>query len=125
MTELTKREREFLECCAPYDGKTIKRVVSGNLYLIEHSMFHSDAISIDSSLFAFVKPGEEVYIKRLLWVEDEPDEPISNNRRHGHWVDDDGEFGYYANCSVCGYEMDVHENRGYFNFCPHCGSDMS
>ena len=44
-------------------------------------------------------------------------------RKKGKWVD--CEDGYYlANCSECGFQMDVHENRGYFNFCPNCGADM-
>lgn len=45
---------------------------------------------------------------------------------HGKWIDYEDSFtdGYYANCSNCGYQMDVHEERGYFNFCPHCGADM-
>ena len=44
------------------------------------------------------------------------------------WIDDEEyntEYGYYfAHCSECGYQMDVHENRGYHNFCPNCGAKM-
>lgn len=40
------------------------------------------------------------------------------------WIDDDSDYGYFANCSFCGYQIDVHENRGYHNFCPHCGAYM-
>ena len=41
----------------------------------------------------------------------------------GEWVDSkDGT--YYANCSVCEYQMDVHAERGYYNYCPHCGAKM-
>ena len=44
---------------------------------------------------------------------------------HGHWIDEDPAFAeYFANCSVCGYEIDVHNERGYFNFCPNCGAKM-
>ena len=43
---------------------------------------------------------------------------------HGRWVDSNLPFGYFANCSVCGYQMDVHAERGYFNFCPNCGAKM-
>lgn len=39
----------------------------------------------------------------------------------GEWIDEGGT--YYANCSKCGYQMDTHEERGYHNFCPNCGSD--
>lgn len=46
----------------------------------------------------------------------------------GAWIDDEEyntEYGYYfAHCSECGYQMDVHENRGYHNFCPNCGAKM-
>lgn len=46
----------------------------------------------------------------------------------GKWIDDDKlneKLGtYFANCSLCGYEMDVHDNRGYFNYCPNCGAKM-
>ena len=49
-------------------------------------------------------------------------------RKKGQWIDDEkhnAEHGcYFANCSECGYQMDVHENRGYYNFCPNCGADM-
>lgn len=40
------------------------------------------------------------------------------------WVDDYNEYGDFANCSDCGFQIDVHENRGYYNFCPHCGAYM-
>lgn len=46
--------------------------------------------------------------------------------RHGRWIDDE-EFGlelYYAKCSLCGRFMDVHENGGYYNYCPNCGARM-
>ena len=44
---------------------------------------------------------------------------------HGKWIDEDPAFAeYFANCSVCGYEIDVHNERGYFNFCPNCGAKM-
>ena len=44
---------------------------------------------------------------------------------HGRWIDEDPAFAEYsANCSVCGYEIDVHDERGYFNFCPYCGAKM-
>ena len=44
---------------------------------------------------------------------------------HGKWIDEDPAFAeYFANCSVCGYEIDIHNERGYFNFCPNCGAKM-
>lgn len=43
---------------------------------------------------------------------------------HGRWIDTDSHLGYFANCSACGYQMDVHAERGYFNFCPNCGAKM-
>ena len=43
---------------------------------------------------------------------------------HGRWIDTDSHLGYFANCSVCGYQMDVHAERGYFNFCPNCWAKM-
>ena len=43
---------------------------------------------------------------------------------HGRWIDADSHLGYFANCSVCGYQMDVHAERGYFNFCPNCWAKM-
>lgn len=42
----------------------------------------------------------------------------------GAWIDADMPIGYYANCSECGYQIDVHENRGYPNYCEHCGARM-
>jgi len=43
---------------------------------------------------------------------------------HGRWIDTDSHLGYFANCSACGYQMDVHTERGYFRYCPHCGAKM-
>lgn len=45
--------------------------------------------------------------------------------KKGKWKDSVlGMDGYYANCSECGYQIDVHENRGYPNYCEYCGADM-
>lgn len=45
--------------------------------------------------------------------------------RHGRWVDDERYVdGYYANCSECGWQLDVKEERGYHNYCPNCGARM-
>lgn len=49
-------------------------------------------------------------------------QPIVKERKKGKWVNDQND--YYANCSECGYQMDTHTERGYFNFCPNCGADM-
>ena len=46
----------------------------------------------------------------------------SADRPRGEWIDENGT--YYANCSKCGYQMDTHQERGYFRFCPSCGADM-
>ena len=46
----------------------------------------------------------------------------TTDRPKGKWIDEDGT--YYANCSKCGYQMDTHQERGYFRYCPNCGSDM-
>lgn len=55
------------------------------------------------------------------WVNDAPTiEP-----KKGKWKDSVlGMDGYYANCSQCGYQIDVHENRGYPNYCANCGADL-
>ena len=46
-------------------------------------------------------------------------------KQHGEWIDyQDAKYSYLANCSKCGYQMDTHEEHGYFNFCPYCGADM-
>lgn len=54
--------------------------------------------------------------------------PIIEERNEGRWRDTDyinlQLDTYLANCSECGYQMDVHSNRGYFNFCPYCGAKM-
>ena len=44
------------------------------------------------------------------------------DRPRGEWIDEDGT--YYANCSKCGYQMDTHQERGYFRYCPNCGARM-
>jgi len=54
--------------------------------------------------------------------------PTVEERKEGYWIDAD-EINeqldtYLANCSVCNCQMDVHENRGYFKFCPNCGAKM-
>lgn len=56
------------------------------------------------------------------------DLPTVEERKEGHWIDADkiNELldTYLANCSVCNCQMDVHENRGYFKYCPNCGARM-
>lgn len=48
-----------------------------------------------------------------------------NKMEHGEWIDyQDDEYSYLANCSKCGYQMNTHEEHGYFNFCPNCGKAM-
>lgn len=44
-------------------------------------------------------------------------------RPKGKWIDVK-DIPYLANCSNCGYQMDTHEEHGYFNYCPYCGADM-
>ncbi len=51
----------------------------------------------------------------------------SADRPSGEWIDDieaESNGYYWANCSQCGLQIDVHENRGYYNYCPHCGARM-
>jgi len=52
------------------------------------------------------------------------DAPTIEIRPTGKWVDDTEGLNYYANCSVCGLQIDVHENHGYHNYCPNCGARM-
>ena len=47
----------------------------------------------------------------------------SDTRPQGEWIDVK-DIPYLANCSNCGYQMDTHEEHGYFNYCPYCGADM-
>lgn len=51
----------------------------------------------------------------------------SADRPSGEWIDDieaESNGDYWANCSRCGMQIDVHENRGYYNYCPNCGARM-
>lgn len=54
--------------------------------------------------------------------------PTVEERKEGKWIDAEevNEMldTYLANCSVCNCQMDVHENRGYFKYCPNCGARM-
>ena len=54
--------------------------------------------------------------------------PTVEERKEGRWIDTDyinlQLDTYLASCSECGYQMNVHNNRGYFNFCPNCGARM-
>ncbi len=54
--------------------------------------------------------------------------PTVEERKEGHWIDAEEVSkmldAYLANCSVCNCQMDVHENRGYFKYCPNCGAKM-
>ncbi len=49
-------------------------------------------------------------------------------RKEGRWIDTDyinlQLDTYLASCSECGYQMNVHNNRGYFKYCPNCGAKM-
>lgn len=54
-------------------------------------------------------------------------EDLPSAEKRGRWIDYElnAKYGwYFANCSECGYQMDVHENRGYFRYCPNCGARM-
>jgi len=55
-------------------------------------------------------------------IKDVIDNAPTVERPQGEWIDDDN---YYANCSCCGYQMDTHEEHGYFKFCPNCGAKMT
>ena len=48
---------------------------------------------------------------------------LNDIRPQGEWIDCKN-IPYLANCSHCGYQMDTHEERGYFKFCPYCGARM-
>ena len=48
--------------------------------------------------------------------------PVTPQRMQGEWIDTDDNL---ANCSNCGYQIDIHQNRGYMNYCPNCGAEMS
>lgn len=50
-------------------------------------------------------------------------EKALSERPQGEWIDVK-DIPYLANCSCCGYQMDTHEEHGYFNHCPYCGADM-
>lgn len=49
--------------------------------------------------------------------------PVYPVRPQGEWIDVKN-IPYLANCSNCGYQMDTHEEHGYFNYCPYCGTEM-
>ena len=83
--------------------------------------------------------GEHITDKTTLWKEHTyPSEPVEMpftdwivgfvkkcfaDRPKGKWIDENGT--YYANCSMCGYQMDTHQERGYFRYCPNCGAKMN
>ena len=54
--------------------------------------------------------------------------PTIEERKEGEWIDTDyinlQLDTYLARCSECEYHMDVHNNRGYFKYCPNCGAKM-
>lgn len=50
-------------------------------------------------------------------------------RKTGKWIDDIVSYSdtgdiILANCSLCGYQMDVVYEHGYFKYCPNCGARM-
>lgn len=67
----------------------------------------------DGELFKYKPNRGTVYTVRSYHIMDRP---------KGEWIDEDGT--YYANCSMCGYQMDTHQERGYFRYCPNCGAYM-
>lgn len=82
--------------------------------------------------FSGYKPNEEMFDMAIEALQTPPISQRSmyqagykqaqEDRPKGKWVDEDGT--YYANCSKCGYQMDTHQERGYFRYCPNCGADM-
>lgn len=69
-----------------------------------------------------VKEYFEMVIVRLKAL------PTIEERKEGRWIDTDyinlQLDTYLASCSECGYQMNVHNNRGYFKYCPNCGAKM-
>lgn len=66
---------------------------------------------------------EDFIPEAKAWMKDAP----STDRPQGKWIDDveaESNGYYWANCSQCGLQIDVHENRGYYNYCPNCGARM-
>ena len=58
------------------------------------------------------------YIDKINKVPSADVEPVN----YGYWIDD--EKFEYANCSKCGLQIEPHEIRGYWRYCPNCGAKM-
>lgn len=78
-------------------------------------MTDKEAISNLNQIYGFV--SSEIQQSLDLAIKALEEKP------QGEWIDCK-DFPYLANCSNCGYQMDTHEERGYFRFCPYCGADM-
>ena len=92
---------------------------------VEFGITLASAINIETGerTELFQRENDELReaVKRIKDIEPADVAPVV----HGKWIDEDPAFAeYFANCSVCGYEIDVHNERGYFNFCPNCGAKM-
>lgn len=81
----------------------------------------SDLIDRIELMRQIVEFGREIPKDQVIGVIARQEAVEVEERHKGEWIDEDGT--YYANCSKCGYQMDTHQERGYFRFCPNCGSD--
>ena len=74
-----------------------------------------------------IQTWEQIWKSECEYIDSEPTieaEPI----RHGHWIFNEVLYAKYgdnfANCSECGYEIDVHYHHGYPKYCEECGAKM-
>lgn len=86
---------------------------------LEARMYH-DAFEVDSDMQRW---DSGCWIRYKMFENAIREAPTIEERKKGKWINDE-RFLDFANCSECGYQMDVHAERGYFNFCPNCGTDM-
>lgn len=83
----------------------------------------------DGKLMTGAKSETDSALYRADVIYDLIDNMPGVENKIGKWEDEDElneQLGsYFATCSECGYKMDVHENRGYFKYCPNCGANMT
>lgn len=94
----------------------------------------SDLISREKAIDAFVKYVADGYAESPNdfegYMEIVKKLPSAQSQyKNGKWIDDIVSYSdtgdiILANCSLCGYQMDIVYEHGYFRYCPSCGARM-
>lgn len=80
-----------------------------------------------ATLFGRTDEGATAYYETVKAIKALPS--AQSQYKKGKWIDDIVSYSdtgdiILSNCSLCGHQMDVVYEHGYFRYCPSCGARM-